>query len=68
MNMTCTPAESGPNPVDQPDSPWLAAPPNLESHRRFAGNLIHLYCRSMSEIDALDDRDREASIRGDLIR
>jgi hypothetical protein len=68
VNMTCTPAENGLNPVDQLDSYWLAAPPNPDRPRRFAGNLTRLYCRSRSEIDAMDESDREASIRGDLIR
>lgn len=67
MTMTCTPVESGPKPVDLPDSRCLVGTPNRES-RRSAGKLFLLFCKSKSEIDALNDSDRKATIRGDLLR
>lgn len=68
MNAPGAPDASGPTFVESPDSGCPAATPDPERQRRSADKLFILYCRSKSEIDALHDGDRKATIRGDLLR
>ena len=68
MTMTCTFAESVPNPGEQADSGCVAAAPNSDWRGRRADRLFLLFCQSITEIDALNDSGREVTIRGDLFR
>ena len=68
MTMLCALTESATNTVESSELGCLAATPNPEGRRRGGDRLYFLFCRSKSEIDALNGSDREATIRGDLIR